>query len=144
MTSEDIKKALQQRYSNISQYVTISEFRPGTGYGLNSERYIDFYVIDCWGSHKAMAFEIKVSRSDFLSEIKKPEKRRLALHFSHEFYFAAPVGMIKPDELPPECGLLEVYEDLRVRMVRSALHRETARPTWRFVAAISRALNKRS
>lgn len=142
MTSSDIKQALFLRYSDPNRYVALAEFRPGTGYGLNSERYIDFYVIDCYGNHQTTAFEIKVSRADFLSEIKKPEKRRLALHFSHEFFFVTPKGLIKPEELPPECGLIEVSEDLTARQVRPALHRETSRPTWRLVASISRTLGK--
>lgn len=144
MNAEQLKGALRSRYQNNRQYVALCEFRPGTGYGVNSERWIDFYVIQCWGDLHTLAFEIKVSRSDFLAELKQPEKRRLALHYSHEFYFVAPAGMIKPEELPVEAGLLEAREEFGVvvlREKRSPLHRETARPTWRFVAAVARACN---
>ena len=52
--------------------------------------------------------EIKVSRADFLAEIKrKPLKRRAGLRLSNESYFVAPKGIIEIDELPPEAGLLE-------------------------------------
>lgn len=143
MTAGDITTALFSRYSDGRHYIAMAEFRPGTGYGKNAERFIDFYVVDCYANHQATAFEIKVSRSDFLREIKAPEKRRLALHFSHEFFFVAPEGLIAADELPPECGLLEASDDggvIRLVQRRVSLHRETARPTWRFSAAIGRAI----
>ena len=145
MTAQNIKDALYIKYNDPMHYIAIAEFRPGTGYGINADRFIDFYVIDCYSGCGATAFEIKVSRSDFLLELKKPEKRRLSLHFSNQFFFVAPKGIIKPNELPPECGLVEATEDtsgITTKETRPALHRDTARPTWRFVAAISRTLRR--
>ncbi len=145
MTAPEIVEALYAKYRDPNRYIAIDEFRPGTGYGVNSERFFDFYVIDCYGPCNATAFEVKVSRSDFLSELKKPEKRRLALHFSHEYYFVAPQGLIKPEELPTECGLMEARQEddrIVIRQKRASLHRDTARPSWRFVASIARSTNK--
>lgn len=52
-----------------------------------------------------IALEIKVSRSDFLSETD--EKRGPWRRFADKFAYVAPTGMIKPEELPPGCGLME-------------------------------------
>lgn len=50
--------------------------------------------------------EIKVSRSDFLSDIRS-EKWKRYCRFSARIWFAAPAGMIRPDELPDGLGLFE-------------------------------------
>lgn len=49
-------------------------------------------------------FEVKVSRADFLQEIKK-EKFKKSFPFADKFYYACPEGMIKPEEVPSGCGL---------------------------------------
>lgn len=48
--------------------------------------------------------EIKSRRADFLSDSKWEKYLPYATHF----YFAAPQGAIRPEELPPEVGLAEV------------------------------------
>lgn len=55
-----------------------------------------------------VAYEVKVSRSDLLAELRRPQKRSLALELSNRFYFATPPGLVRPGELPEECGLVEV------------------------------------
>lgn len=52
-----------------------------------------------------IALEIKVSRADFLSETD--EKRGPWRRFADKFAYVAPAGMIKPEELPAGCGLIE-------------------------------------
>ena len=51
--------------------------------------------------------EIKVSRSDFLSEIKS-EKYKAMFPYCEETYFAVPPKLIKPTEVPAGMGLIEV------------------------------------
>jgi hypothetical protein len=50
--------------------------------------------------------EIKVSRADFLSDIRS-QKWRQYMIFSSRVFFAAPKGLINPTELPAETGLWE-------------------------------------
>lgn len=70
--------------------------------------------VDAWAikkqfpSFERRAYEVKVSRSDFFSEVHNPEKRQPALEISNRFYFVAPCGLILPNELPSDCGLIEV------------------------------------
>lgn len=66
-------------------------------------------IMDAWAMKKSWAhplvvgYEIKVSRSDFLGD----RKWQKYIDYCNEFYFAAPKGLIAPNELPPEVGLIE-------------------------------------
>lgn len=55
----------------------------------------------------ATVHEVKVSRSDFLADIAKPTKRAGYAAISERFYYVAPEGMLKPEEMPEGAGLLE-------------------------------------
>jgi hypothetical protein len=155
LTAADIIKALKHHYSDSRQFAVFDELRVGTGgrkYNYrqmkyepnNPEQRIDLWVINCYLSKnfEKTAFEVKVSRSDFLAEIKSPSKRRQALELSNYFYFAAPKGLIKPDEIPEECGLVELRESGLFKWTKKAPYRETEEPTWAFVAALSRRIQK--
>jgi len=47
-----------------------------------------------------VGYEVKVSRSDYRSELREPNKRAFAVGACHEFYFAVPSGLLRDDELP--------------------------------------------
>jgi hypothetical protein len=86
---------------------------------------------------KRICYEVKISRSDYLCEMKHPLKRRLGLRYSNEFYFVTPAGMLDAGEVPVECGLIEVgagFPHVRI----PAPWRETPGPTWQFVASMIR------
>ena len=111
------------------------------GETVNHRQRIDLWVINCFQSKGLLkiAFEIKVSRSDFLHERNNPDKRQPALMLSNQYYFAAPKGLIKPEEIPPECGLVEMQPDKQTLLwTIKAPMRETEEPTWRFVTSILR------
>ncbi|AWA97915.1 TPA: hypothetical protein ACK21Z_005339 [Vibrio harveyi] len=52
--------------------------------------------------------EVKVSRSDFLADAKKPHRNGEVLGVGQHRFYVAPQGLIKPDELPQDWGLVEV------------------------------------
>lgn len=54
--------------------------------------------------HISRIVEVKSCRADFLSDHKWEKYLPYATHF----YFAAPKGAIRLDELPPEVGLAEI------------------------------------
>jgi hypothetical protein len=141
MTSSDIHKALKAHYAaRCDGSVYIEEFRAGTGYSPGSERYLDAWVMGTFPSSGLVktAIEIKVSRSDFTRELRKPIKRDSALRISNVFYFAAPKGLISPAELPVEVGLIEVDEAGFVSVAEEAPYRECERASWVFVASLAR------
>ncbi len=90
---------------------------------------------------------LKISRGDFLRDIKQPLKHRPALTFSNEFFFVAPEGMLKPEELPLFAGLTEVkwndnHKRLYLQQKVSAPWRDTVPPNWRFVVSLVRSIQK--
>lgn len=144
-SSKQILDALE-RYWPKQSYAHVREFRPYTGY-KGDERRIDLWVIDRAPSAgmPAHAVEVKVSRADWLREIKTPIKARLALAVSNFMWVAAPPGVVKTEELPPMWGRLEVNptaEDAweRVRKIHPAEYRDKVRPTWGLVASLIRKL----
>lgn len=69
----------------------------------------DVYAMNCTLNPKNIVptvYEIKVSRSDFLSDISKPEKRAGYFQIAHKVYYACVDGLIEKSEVPKECGLI--------------------------------------
>lgn len=60
-----------------------------------------------WANPCVTAYEIKVSRADFIGDNKWPAY----LPLCNQFYFVAPKGIIEPSELSPDAGLLVVVGD---------------------------------
>lgn len=162
MTSQQVISALREKYPD--PWVFFKELRAGTGWGKRSEQRIDLWAIHPFPSRhvERIAFEVKVSRQDFLNELKDPLKRRGALLLSNRFYFVTPPGLARPEEIPIECGLIEVCPGKKnekpvgegwsrrnfarsiywSREVVDAPVRESVLPTWRFVASLARRISR--
>ncbi|MEQ1684546.1 MAG: hypothetical protein ABL916_12920 [Burkholderiaceae bacterium] len=54
--------------------------------------------------------EIKVQRSDLLSDLRSAAKRAAYLQLSSECWYVIREGIARPDEIPPECGVLVATE----------------------------------
>lgn len=109
-------------------------------YPVGGQR-IDFFAINCWHSkgYKAISYEIKVSRSDFLKELRQPYKRLYAERVSNECYFVAPKGLIKEGELPEGWGLIEPIRGARYLRVSSpAMKRKHAKWSVDFMVSLAR------
>ena len=52
--------------------------------------------------------EVKVSRSDFLADSKKPHRNGKVLGVGQHRFYVAPQGLIRPEELPFGWGLVEI------------------------------------
>lgn len=50
--------------------------------------------------------EIKVQRSDLLSDLRSASKRAAYLDLCSECWYVIRAGIAEPDEIPPECGVL--------------------------------------
>jgi hypothetical protein len=61
------------------------------------------------GPVERIAIEIKCSRSDYLSDVRNPEKQAPWRRLANWHAFAAPAGLIRPDEVPQGSGLLEAF-----------------------------------
>jgi hypothetical protein len=127
-----------------TEWVYLKELRIGGGHAKESLQRLDAFALSYLPSrqNKAVVYEVKSSRSDFFSEIKKPIKRRKGLTFSNEFYFACPQGLVKIEEIPPECGLIEVTESGELITTIRAPFRDTFPLPRNFIGSILRRLDK--
>jgi len=68
----------------------------------------DFIAIDKYSSSQAMhGHEVKVSRSDWLSELRDPSKAERIKRFCNFWWLVVPdASIVKPGELPDGWGLL--------------------------------------
>lgn len=136
------------------------ELRCGTGYTGISERRIDAFTISSSAGNLTTAYEIKVSRGDFLKDLKDEIKQRGARIYADRFYYATPFGLLKIEEIPVWAGLIEfdllkptVERDLRYgrliteiphsRIVIDAPVLNKENPSWGLIAAMVRNINKR-
>lgn len=154
MTAKEVLQALDLMHP-ARQWAFFVELRVGTGYNFttkiygwsdyNPEQRIDAFALDIWPSHhwRRIAYEVKVSRSDFLHEIANPQKRQTAMMLANEFYFAVPAGLVEKDEIPEDCGLVTV-KDGRAQVVKRAPSHEIGDMPMPFVASIARRVCSRS
>jgi hypothetical protein len=100
-------------------------------------RRCDLWTISANSSagFKARAYEVKVSRADFRRDTAV--KQREARLFSDQFFYVAPAGLIRPDEVPDWAGLIE-YRDGKFKTVVPAPSRDKDGPTWELVVSLIR------
>lgn len=119
-TASDIVGAIRAKYSDGQRYVVCEQVCCDTG--ARAMSWIDAAVFCLWPSdgQARIAFEVKVSRGDFLNEIRNPTKNRWARESFHYFNYVAPKGIIKPEELPDKAGLIEIVGEQTLRTARAA------------------------
>ena len=107
ITARDICKLLAERHAG-SEWAFAIEVPTTTGVALLSEmnplkgtRRIDAFAMNLWPSrgYKRIAYEIKLSRSDWLAECAAWEKHAQAYLLAHEFYVVAPPGVVHDEDL---------------------------------------------
>ena len=119
MNSRDILQVIKQKHS---EDIVVPECRTGPSQG----RYDEYVIMDCWtvphswAHYQATAYEIKVSRQDFVRDTKWQKY----LPYCNYMYFVAPKGIIQLAELPAEIGLYEVSSNCkRLLIKRKAAYR---------------------
>lgn len=139
LTSAEIREALEKSYG--LEAVLVFEVPDATGH-RNKPRRIDAIAVGCWPSRGLYlhAIEIKVSRGDFLRELKDPEKAETLVRNCDCMFIAAPKGMVKPAELPETWGLLEVSDAGKVYKTKAATVSTRETPDHGFYVALVRAV----
>lgn len=146
---------LKEHYSSWGRERTniiFPELRLGSGYCGVAQRRIDLFIISSNAGNPTIAFEIKASRSDFKKDINDDRKQRGARLYANEFYYVAPKGMIKIDEVPLWAGLIEFDFELWEKdedkkgyylsfPVASPLHPKYP-PSWGLICSMVRHINK--
>lgn len=147
-TAEDLLERLHTKYGtgwvsdkrDSKKYVLLEQVASGTGWA--NEGWVDAIVLGMWPSEglTRRAFEIKVSRPDFLNELQNPKKNAWVREYCHTFWYVAPKDVIKEEELPEGDGWLCPHGD-SLRIVRHAKRREVTLDD-SFVASLARSLIK--
>lgn len=142
IAADDVRRGLERRYRD--KWTVLHEVAHHVGYEAGHQRrYIDTVAVGMTresGYGTIYCHEIKVSRSDWLSEMRQPEKHRAFLDRCHRFYFVAPKGVILAHEVLPDCGLLIWYPS-QIRIVRDAHLMRPVVPPRFWTAILSRTLN---
>lgn len=87
-------------------YITLEEVRDATGF--DGVRTADAMVISLYRSRGKMlwGFEFKVSRADWLKELKQPEKSESIMRYCHRWALVvSDPDIVKPGELPSTWGM---------------------------------------
>jgi len=153
MTQGEIAEIIRQRHLP-PKWVFLENVRTRTGYSttygedLDSQRYIDCFAMCLWksGNYQRIAYEIKSTRTDWLSELENPIKRAQAFLLSHQFWFVLAPGVIeKPGSWWKKlggAGIMEVTSGLTLYVHSPATKRQPFPMPETFVASLLRSACK--
>lgn len=126
-----LNKRYQQNAGNGERWVQAEHPRNGTGFGgWNPDtqknngplRTADFLAIDGWESqgYRIIGHEVKVSRSDWLTELRDPSKAEAWARYCHRWYVVVPnMDIVRRDEVPAGWGVLVARGARLVTVVQS-------------------------
>jgi len=122
VTASMILDLLRARHSDD---VFVDECKDGPSQFGSYSRMDAWAMKKSWRHPLVIVYEIKVSRSDFLDDKKWP----VYLPCCNEFYFACAHGIVSPDELPTEAGLLVGSRNTRrLHCKKKAAYRDVVIP----------------
>lgn len=135
-TERDMLDLLLDRYTNVrrgtiaDRWVRAEHVASNVGHRrLGVTKVVDFIAADKYpGSPYGSALElhgheVKVSRSDWLTELSAPEKSEAIKRYMHRWWLVVPdTSIVKPGELPQGWGLLVRSNDkLRAKVAAPRL-----------------------
>lgn len=137
-TSAKVKALLQSYYGGGGKHAVMFEVRDATGF--SASRSIDAVTMSLWPSLglELVGMEIKVSRSDWLRELKEPAKASATFEYFDRWYLVAPRDVAKMDEIPGPWGWLAPEGDKLVTLKKAPLTAEPKPIDRKFLASILR------
>ena len=138
ISTDFIVDALRIRHPRDNGWLCFTEV---TMLGTPKASRIDVLFFNFWYSKKyqRIAYEIKRARSNFLQEIREPDKRAVIMKYVNEFYFVTPKGLVKVNEIPENCGLVEVDDNGICRIKKRAPFLGDPAPNWHLVGTLLRS-----
>ena len=139
-----VHAALRTRYSG-REWAYFEEVHNETGMASQSADGIAMNMYQSRGL-AIHGFEVKCFRSDWLRELKKPDKAEAIFKYCDYWWIAAAEGVVlKPDtELPPTWGLLVLNNDGKLIQKKAAPKLKAKLLTREFVAALLRRASESS
>ena len=144
MTADEIKAILQKRHSSLLRWICVTELPTTTGI-YAPLRIIDVFAMALIPSmnYERIAYEVKVSRADWLSELRNPIKRARAVALCNRFFFVLANGIYRKGDLPKgPCGILEITPEKKIKLVRRAKRRKVKPMPVGFIAALARRIKQ--
>ena len=110
MNSSEIKALLCKKYAP-PVYAFFTEVANGTG--AHQAGYADAVTYHLFPSsgHIIEGFEIKVSRGDWLRELKQPQKAGNVMQYCDRWWLVAPKGVTAAEEIPKNWGFYEIINN---------------------------------
>jgi hypothetical protein len=135
VTTGAIMVALRERYC-APEFAFFEEVGDS---GSSSGVYADGVALNMWYSrgYAITGFEVKASRSDWLRELKQPEKSEPILTKCDYWYLVAPDEAYQIDEVPSSWGILS-FKEGKLREKRKAPKLEPKPITRAFVSQMFR------
>ena len=119
--AEDLIARLHVRYPR-ERYALLEQVRDGPGY--SASRTGDLVAVGLWPSRgcEVGGFEVKVSRADWLRELKAPQKAESLYAFCDRWWLVVPSARdtLRDGELPPTWGCIEAHGKERLHTVVAA------------------------
>lgn len=144
MNTKEVKEALKLKYES-NEWALLFEVRNATG-AIHTQRYADAIAMNLWPSRglSVIGFEIKVSRSDWLHELKKPEKADPIIKYCDYFYLVlGDKNIVKGGELPENWGLMIPFGENRLKIKKEAPKLDSKSLDRGFIASMMRqAMNQ--
>lgn len=135
--ASDLEEKIRNRFCSPA-YAFIPQVRNQTGYQKDI-RTCDALAMGLWSSRGLFlnGFEIKVSRNDWLNELKNPEKAEEIAQYCDFWWVVAPRDVVKVDEVPVNWGLMIPFGHT-LKVIKKAEQLKTANIDKLFLAAILR------
>lgn len=144
MTEAELIQMLRERYSG-NDWAFLEQVRNSTGYQRQT-RTADALAMGLWPSRglHLHGFEVKISRSDWLHELKQPAKAEEFHRFCNYWWLVvSDKGFVQEGELPESWGLLAPTKAGKLKAVKAAPLRDDAQePTRGLLASILRNINR--
>lgn len=149
-TERDMLDLLNQRYGQIygngPRYCRAEHVKNQLGH--YHSRTADYFAVHLWPGipvgkdHAIIGHEVKVSRSDWLAELRDPEKAEAFRPYVHQWYLVvSDRNIVKPGELPEGWGLMAL-QGTKLRVITPAPRQEPLPMPLTMTAALLRATAK--
>lgn len=146
ISTSDLTHRLFRKYDTsedaiTDKYIVATQVRTSGSY---TDRTADAVVIGSWPSsgYQVEGFEVKISRSDWLNELKHSNKHLATKKYCHRFYLLiASETFVKPGELPDDWGMMVAHGN-GLKIVKQAPELVPEPMSVQFVTGLMRA-NKR-
>lgn len=137
ITASSIKAYLAEAFKEADGYATLFEVANGTGGRVSN--FADALVMNLWPSRgmELVGYEIKVSRQDWLNELKQPDKAWPVMQFCDRWVLLSAPKVAKLDEIPLTWGWAE-FNGTRINYRKPAPALEAKPLTKTFVASMVR------